>query len=150
MVLKVSATVEGLQRLDGLFSSMDRGLNNLREPLNEANKYMRSEIDKNYENQGQTFGDKWEKLSPTYARRKARETGNKPLLVRTGKMKRSFRSRVGSKKAVIDNPTSYFKYHQSNKPRKKLPRRVMMEIGRTQQTEINRFFTKYLNKIKNG
>lgn len=122
----------------------------MREPLEEANKYMRKEIEKNFESEGATFGNKWKGLTPGYQGQKQRKFGSQKILQATGAMRAAFVSKTTATVSTISNKAHYFKYHQSSAPRRKMPRRVMMEITRTQQAEILRFFTKYLNKLKNG
>jgi len=143
MPLKISGKVDGLDKVSGLFDDVNKNLKNFKEPLKGATNYMLGEVEKNYNSEGGLLTNKWKKLSPGYAKRK--KSG--AILVDTGKMKDSFWSRVGKDKAMIGNSAKYFKYHQSKLPRQKIPRRVMLNIRRKQQTEIYRFFTKFLNKI---
>ena len=149
-MLSINARIEGKQRVSGLFQKVDKRLSNLNEPLKNSNDYMRDEIDKNFAKEGRVFGNRWKRLNSKYSAVKRRRYGKTKILEATGKMKDSFKSKFFRNKVVITNPTPYFKYHQSNKPRQKMPRRVMMEITRTQQTEIYRIFTKYLHKSVNG
>jgi len=64
-------------------------------------------------------------------------------------MKRSFRAKATSMQGEIWNATTYFKYHQSNKPRSSnLPRRVMMKLGEQQkQLVVKVFHTQYTRKV---
>lgn len=145
--MHISIDVEGVKQLSAVFEKTGRGLSNLREPLQNSTRYMEAEIQNNYDNQGATFNAKWAPLAESTKKQKLRKYGSTTPLVNTGRMKKGFKSRVGTQQAVIENNTPYFKYHQSNKPRTKLPRRVMMAIGNKQQAKIIRFFTEYLNKI---
>ncbi len=143
MPLKISGRVDGLDKVSGLFDDVSKNLKNFKEPLKEATGYMLEQVDKNFDNEGGVVTSKWKKLNPSYAKRKKGDQ----ILVETGQMRASFWSRVGRTKATIGNSSKYFKYHQSKRPRQKIPRRVMLNIRRKQQTEIYRAFTKYLNKI---
>lgn len=49
-------------------------------------------------------------------------------LVRTGEMRSSFDFIAQSDRLTIFNTSDHFKYHQSNRPRTKLPRRVMIKL----------------------
>jgi phage gpG-like protein len=62
-------------------------------------------------------------------------------------MQHSFKSIVASDQAVISNSAPYFKYHQSNKPRSRIPRRVMMALGQNQKQDIVRFFQSYISSM---
>ena len=150
MPLNLNAKVDGKNRISARFNDIERGLKNFREPLTEANKYMLGEIDKNFNAEGGVVTKKWTKLSPKYETIKKRKYGDVGILHATGRMRAAFKSKIDRKKVVISNTAEYFEYHQSSAPRRKLPRRVMLDITRKQQAEIFRFFTKYLNKITNG
>jgi len=145
-MLKIIAGIEGIKGISALIESVEKGLDDMSEPLKEANAYMREQINRNYDAKGGVLTSKWQALSPEYARRKKRGE----ILVETGKMKKSFFSVFSKNQVEIGNKADYFVYHQSNKPRTIIPRRAMLGITTVQQTEIYRFFTKYLNKIKNG
>lgn len=155
MPLKINFTIEGDKQVDVLMDRMVKGVSNFREPLKESAAYMEKQIQNQFNSGGGQFsgtpgGSKWDRLSEPYATNKSKSYPGKGTLVRTGKMKNSFKSFVSRSVATISNTTSYFKYHQSNKSRSKLPRRVMMAIGTGQQTQIFKFFNKYLNKLRNG
>lgn len=96
---------------------------------------------------GAAIGTKWAALSPATVARKARSGGS--TLVETGAMKDSFRKEVHADHAIIGNDSEYFAYHQSNKPRSRLPRRAMMKLGNAQKTMIVREFQKeFHSKLK--
>ncbi|HMT18554.1 MAG TPA: hypothetical protein PKD15_00800 [Candidatus Saccharibacteria bacterium] len=50
-------------------------------------------------------------------------------LVDSGKMQNSFEFEASSQSVLISNSATYFKYHQSTLPRKRLPRRATMGIN---------------------
>lgn len=103
-----------------------------------------------FDTEGQAFDEPWAALKPRYAARKAREGyGDKPILVKTGKMQKAFQSLAKTDYAQVWNSTAYFKYHQSNQPRSKLPRRVMMKLAEDQrQMVVKIFHTYWHNKMK--
>lgn len=97
--------------------------------------------------EGAVIGKKWQRLSPVTVAQKARlGYGGKGILVRTGKMQRSFTSIVASDRAVIYNTAPQFKYHQSNLPRRRLPRRVMMALAENQKQAVVKIFQRYLRE----
>lgn len=64
-------------------------------------------------------------------------------------MKDSFKTAVAADYAEIWNTASYFKYHQSNKARSKLPRRMMMNLTNDTKSEIVKIFHTYWHsKVK--
>ena len=59
-------------------------------------------------------------------------------------MRKAFQKRVTESNVTIDNPTSYFVYHQSRAPRKRLPRRVMMQLRQQEAEMIVKTFQAYV------
>lgn len=103
-----------------------------------------------FSTEGASLGKAWDPLSPDYARWKAKHYPGKGILVRTGKMQRSFQTRSGAFEAEIWNPTAYFKYHQSNAARSKLPRRMMMYLTNPIKAKIVKFFHTYWQATVRG
>lgn len=67
-----------------------------------------------------------------------------PILQKTGAMRGSFAAEVSSDTATLTNWAPYFKYHQSNQPRKKLPRRIMMKIDEERRNFIIKAFQRHI------
>jgi len=152
MPLFIGAKIEGVQKVSELLKDVDRKLNDFTEPLKEANNFMHKEIQSNFGNQGTQMKKPWQKLSPQYKKQKTKKYPGKGILEASGKMKRSFRSKVDKKKAIISNPTDYFGAHQTNKRSKlkNLPRRVMLNITKEQNFKIVKIFHKFIHKVTNG
>lgn len=139
--------IEGEKQVASLIENVSKKLDDFRSPLTAVNNLLLSTWDKNFDSEGSTIGEPWKKLSPRYKKRKDSKFPGKPILVATGKMRNSFRSKTGKLQTELYNTSEYFKFHQSNKPRTKLPRRVMMKIDDKRRAEIFREFTKYLNRV---
>lgn len=94
-----------------------------------------------FQSQGGVIGEPWPPLSPFTLADKARKGfGGQPTLVRTGSMKGGFETEAKKKYGVVWNSTDYFKYHQSRRPRTKIPRRPMMKLDEwSRQTVIQNF-----------
>lgn len=107
-----------------------RKAKNIQGSLKESADYMIKVIDQNFGSHGGVWG-KWKRRKKAYPWQ---------MLEKTGAMRRGFRSKVSPKQAEISNTQPYFKYHQSRRPRKYLPRRVMMAIEEQQAKEITRIF----------
>ncbi len=122
-MFRLNVKIQGIKKLDRKFSNISRGLDNFREPLMKSNGLMRSAIDRNFITSGRELGKPWQSLSPQTLKRKK---GNK-ILIDTGKMRKSFASTITPMSATIVNNTQYFKFHQSDKARSRLPRRIMDE-----------------------
>ena len=70
-------------------------------------------------------------------------------LVRKGDMQKSFKSLAKIDSATIWNSIAYAKYHQSNRPRRKIPRRVMMKLGNDQKAMVVKIIhTHFIKKLK--
>lgn len=59
-----------------------------------------------------------------------------PVLQWTGRMKAAFRSSPEKMQVTIDNPTPYFKHHQTkDRTSVRLPRRLMLELKTADKTK---------------
>ncbi len=82
----------------------------------------------------------WKKLATsTIKAKKARGYSSKPL-VGSGALAGGMTEKITPTKVTITNKymNDYGKYHQSNRPRKKLPRRAFMELSNDNKAEIMR------------
>jgi phage gpG-like protein len=101
-----------------------------------------------FDTQGAVFGEPWQPLSESTKRQKAKKGYPMTPLIRTGTMRKSFKSTATPKWVQVYNTTDYFKYHQSNKPRSKLPRRVMMKLDEIRrQMVVKQLYEHYLRKL---
>jgi len=80
-----------------------------------------------FETEGKEIGEPWAKRTKSYPWK---------LLQKSGRMKSGFKYDATKNSVTIYNETPYFAYHQSNKPRRVLPRRVMMKIDNKRKTDI--------------
>src|SRR5690349_2875717 len=139
--------VEGVTQLSRRLEGLSANTRNLTVPFRKsADTLVRTFSRDVFSTQGAVIGEKWKRLSPYTVAQKARQGFPPDPLIRTGKMQRSFTSIVSSNRAVVYNTASYFKYHQSNQPRKKIPRRVMMKLGEKQKQQVVKIFQRYLQE----
>lgn len=102
--------------------------------------------------QGKVYGKKWQKLSPAYAAKKDKRYTGKGLtpLIASGTMQDSFYYKAKKSSVYVSNSAEYFKYHQSTKPRKRIPRRQMIgtnpEVRRIIRGHIQDEINKKLRK----
>jgi phage gpG-like protein len=80
-----------------------------------------------FDTQGAEIGETWAPRTKDYPW---------PILQKTGTMRRSFEYEADKDYVVIHNTAPYFVFHQSNQPRHKLPRRVMMKIDEKRKMDI--------------
>lgn len=97
--------------------------------------------------QGAIIDEHWSPLSRGYALVKTKKYPGKGLLEATGEMKNGFLTMWRPDMAEIWNKATYFKYHQSNQPRSKMPRRVMIKLAAAQKDQIVKIFHNYFEKI---
>lgn len=101
-----------------------------------------------FNSEGEAIGDPWQPLSPGYAKQKERKYPGMPILQATGHMRESFGATIDASSLTVWNSATYFKYHQSRLPRKKIPRRVMMYLtDNLKQTIVKNFQTQFLEAV---
>lgn len=100
-----------------------------------------------FNTEGAAIQEHWSPLSKAYAYRKAQKHPGKGILEATGTMKNSFMTLWRPDMAMVWNKVEYFKYHQSNKPRHNLPRRVMMKLGMDQKTQVVKIFHSHFHSV---
>ena len=97
--------------------------------------------------EGAVIEEHWSPLKKAYALEKAKKYEGKGILERTGAMRRSFVATPTPVSVEIKNTSEYFKYHQSNQPRTKIPRRPMMKLANAQKEMVVRIFNTYFQLI---
>lgn len=133
----ITATIEGEKQLSAELLVASDHIKDWRVPLTQTGSDLLKVWQINFEGRGATFGG-WKPRKPQV--RKGARVDTWPLLEKTGAMRRSFYSKVGKDEVRLGNTAPYFKYHQSNQPRTRLPRRVMMQLDEQQrQVVIKRF-----------
>ena len=152
MSLQLSWEIEGRQELSRVLRDIGKEVKDwtpaFRESAEELVKIFSNDV---FATRGGAIGESWKPLKPSYLAKKTADGFPPDILVRTGAMKKNFKSLFQSDKAEIWNATTYFQYHQSDKPRQSnLPRRVMMKLGEQQkQLVVKIFHTYWYKKVNN-
>ena len=136
----ISGAIEGDLQLSRKLMGVSTDLNNFRVPLERSKSQLLHTTEINFKASGRLMGG-WQPRKRLYGW---------PILNKTGRMKNGFKSKVSSTRMEIWNPTTYFKYHQSNKPRRKLPRRVMLKIIGQDKRRIQKYFQEFVQKTTRG
>lgn len=139
-------TIEGVSDLSRILGVTHKKLSDFRKPLWKSGKLILEDVEQQFRSEGGLTGG-WVKLadSTVAGRIRAGYGGEHPILQRTGALRKSFISRVDSRKVVVTSEgVPYYKYHQSRMPRmyppKGLPRRPMLILPeRTRQNIIQEF-----------
>jgi phage gpG-like protein len=124
MALQISWSIEGqtqlVRRLRGISANLKDWHPAFKESVDQLKDTFSNDV---FETRGRAIGESWAPLNPAYAARKALKYPGKGILEATGKMRRSFQTRATADMGVVWNNAAYFQYHQSNRPRFRLPRR---------------------------
>lgn len=166
--IKIKGSKEVIENLNSALAK----LSDTREVLSGVQSYLLGEIEINFASQGAHFGEPWAELSPmTKEIKRQRGFGGAPPLVRTGRMRASFKGFLGTDATagvgmlMIANPTPYFIKHQSAidmdrliypmwkiggkeflspKGATILPRRVMIKLTKAQINSIANSFQRWI------
>ena len=133
-MIELKVDIEGEKQLSRRLITIPKNIGNFKKPLFRIGGEVRGSIDTNFSGRGSLFG-RWVPR---------KDNKPHPILEKTGKMRSNFKQNLGPYYVEIYNPTPYFKYHQSNKPRKKLPRRVMMKIDNIRRQFIQKEFQRHI------
>lgn len=144
----ITWSIEGEKQLSRRLRNIEGNIRDARPAFqNIANELVDTFSGDVFDTRGSAIGEKWQPLSKYTIAQKARAGyGDKGPLERTGAMRNAFRSQVATDYAAVWNTASYFKYHQSNKSRSKIPRRVMMKLGHMQREMIVKEFIAHFRK----
>lgn len=147
MGLHLEWSIEGEKQLSRVLMDIKGDTERLFGAFNHAAGNLRTEFEKEvFDSKGASIDETWKRLSPATLARKARSGFPAHPLIATGAMRRSFRHAATNEYGVVFNTADYFKYHQSNRPRKKLPRRVMMKLGNNQREMVIKVFQQHIFK----
>lgn len=119
--LNLKWKIEGEAQLSRRLKGLGNRVKDFKPEFKEATSFLSGFFSTDvFDSKGKAIGESWPR------RKQSRPW---PLLNKSGRMKRSFRTKVGRFEGTVFNATDYFKYHQSKEPRRKLPRRVMMKLS---------------------
>lgn len=137
--MELSFSIEGEKQLSRKLRGIESKVKVWRPTLNKVGDYLiKTFSGPVFETRGKEIGEKWQARKNRYPW---------PILERSGKMRKSFKSKATNVQLQVYNTTDYFKFHQSKAlPRKKLPRRVMMKIDRERREGVVKIFHQRLVK----
>lgn len=132
--MDISVTLEGEAQVHRRLLIVAGGITNFEAPLRNIGSELQKTFQDNFAQEGALFGG-WPARKQDYPW---------PILNKTGRLRQGFRQNLGKTELLIYNVVPYFKYHQSNKPRTKMPRRVMMKIDNDRRNFIVKQFQAYI------
>ena len=143
MALELDIRLEGERQIAKILSDLPAKANDLKKPFTAGGDFILRETKRVFSSKGSSIDEPWPARSPAY---EAKATW--PILDKTSKMKTSFKRTATKTSLRVENPTKYFKYHQSRRPRSRLPRRPMLKltppIARFIAVAIQREYEDYL------
>ncbi len=121
------ATVAKLKKLGKNFNDWTPELKQVGEYLQ---KFYSTAV---FETEGGILGMRWPALSPAYEFWKRQKWPGRGILVRTGKLKESFKYEVGPTYVEVMNPVDYAVYHQQGRG---VPKRMLIFFEDRQKNAI--------------
>lgn len=140
MAFRLQMGLEGETKIDRVLGITVEGVTDFTKPLQDSRTIILDRVEQNFDKRGALFGG-WKPRTKAYPW---------PLLEKTGKMRKSFKSESTKTQLTVGNTADYFKYHQSNKARTKIPRRVMLDIDAASAILITKAFQAYLVGLLRG
>ena len=141
MGFKMSFEIEGDKQISAELGIAIGMMKDFSEPMADAADIMEKAVEDNFDQRGGRFGGWAPRKDPKLTH---------PLLEKTGAMRKDFYKESTQDYAMVGNNSEYFGYHQSNQPRTKLPRRVMLMIDARMRDEIMKTFQAYIVKAIRG
>ena len=128
-----------------IMENLIQGLSDFTPALKDTSKYEMKQIDEAFKVAGKNItGEPWAKLSPDYLKAKMKAGFLTNILVRTGKMRESFKQIALTKNnlKITNVGTDYFKYHQVGTS--KMPQRQMLGYSQAMITQIMKIVGDYI------
>lgn len=147
MPFQLSFTIQGEQQLSRRLRIVADGIRDFSDPFKSTAAYLMDAFQQSFDYQGRNIGVAWPPLKESTLKQKAKNYPGAPMLVRTGALKSGFMQQYATDHAKVWNSVNYFKYHQSNQPRSRLPRRQMMNLNENIKESIVKFFHEYIHKL---
>jgi len=150
MPFRLEWSIEGQKQLSRNLRGISETMGNWQPAFKKVAKELKEVFSNDvFATKGKAIDERWAPLKPQYLAQKRAQGYPADPLVKTGKMQKSFKSMVKMDSATVWNSIAYAKYHQSNKPRKKIPRRAMMKLGNNQKALVVKIFhTHFVKKLK--
>lgn len=140
-MLDISFSLEGEGVVHRRLDIAAEGVKDFHQPLDQIGRNFLKVFDANFDSLGGAYGG-WQPRKPQMVGSTRIDTWL--LMEKTGRMRHAFTKAVSATSLKLGNGAPYFVYHQSNKPRKRLPRRVMMKIREQDAQMIVKEFQYYL------
>ena len=146
--MQIDVTVSGSQQIIDKFKRLDAKIRDFSPEFFKLGEYLTGYFSgESFLSQGSVFGKHWAELAGGTTKSKMKKYPGRQPLERSGAMRSGFKAHAAPMQLMIENATSYFKYHQSSAPRRVLPRRVMIGYNSTIKTKIRDTFKEGIARI---
>ncbi len=134
-----------LKKLRGIGS----GLKNRRTAHARIVAMLDGMIQRNFQQEGKLLdGSGWVPLAPsTIEARKRNKKGNVRILQDTGMLRSRWKHLYDNNKAMIQSGVPYGIYHDSDKPRKKLPQRKILPRPAQYMPKVNEIYKNFIKDV---
>jgi hypothetical protein len=141
MAFRLQMGLQGETQIDRILGISAAGVTDFTKPLEDSRTIILDRVQQNFDKRGALFGG-WKPRTKAYPW---------PTLEKTGKMRRSFVGKVSPTEMEVTNTDKEkFRIHQSNEPRTKIPRRIMLQIDGPSAILITKAFQLYLVGLLRG
>ena len=141
----LSFQIEGSVELSRNLTELDANMRDWSDAFKATGEYLKGFFEGEvFDSEGSVFGEPWQALSPAYAIQKEKKYPGKGILEASGTMRGNFRTDQAATYVRVFNPTPYFVYHQSNAPRYRLPRRIMIKLDEERKQWVIQIFRRAL------
>jgi hypothetical protein len=150
--LRITGVVEGQRVIDRVLVDLEHRITDVRPAWPLVIARFRAIVAKAFATEGASTGAKWAPLAAsTVADRRRHHFAPHPILERTGTLRRSLTTDQGlgfvqetATSLTIGSNAKSFPFHQSRRPRTRLPRRAPVELTSTDRTELVRPIAEYV------
>ncbi|MCT2077509.1 phage virion morphogenesis protein [Dietzia cinnamea] len=137
--LSISMSLSNAVRVQKMLGELGLSLSDLKSGMEDvgtdAVKFFSNSV---FASRGGAIGVTWPRLSTSYADAKAKKFPGRGVLVASGTMRKSFDSEASQMSVTISNRDPKFKYHQSSRARKRIPRRQMLGMSPQLQRRVTK------------
>ena len=133
--------------LQNTLRNLQNGLIDFKQPFRDVKDFQLKEVQKNFNSEGGTIGEKWKPLKPkTIAQRVALGYGAGPILQRSGKLKKSIKQKsLSNNRLEVGSDSKYYEFHQLGT--KKNPMRQILGHSKSMISRVVDIFSRYINNL---
>jgi phage gpG-like protein len=149
-MITANIKIKGTASLEKKVKTMRQGLRKRKGVNRKAVIFVDRWVQKNFEQQGEPTGERWPPLSElTKLRRRVgkKSTKGHKILQDTGDLKTDWKHFWNNSYGLIRSKTPYAIYHDSDKPRSRLPRRQILPDEKHIISGLLKLYGKYVNTV---